>query len=297
VPLVQRGEIDLTPVLVMALLGFAAVLATRRRDALVVRFTPDRHTWTAIATCAAVAAASASILLVGPGSSAARAIHVLVIYALLGCAVPWGYTLFVEGGSPADLGLRRQGSMPALAINLAMGALLGLGIVFGPDLDRVSARDLAAASFTLLVGGLFELYLYYGFTHLRLERAFGPIPAIFGTAALYSLWHIGTELPLHDDPWRGLLFLFVVGVLYQSIFSLTRRLISIWPFFFLAGVLTDFLRLGLPDRVTRHLEWAVAGWILMLGIPAVLYAFCRRTINRRSAGRRSASRSERGAAG
>ena len=86
----------MTPVVVMALLGFAAVLAARRRDALVVRFTPDRHTWTAIATCVAVAAASPSILLVGPGSSAARAIHVLVIYALLGCAVPWGYALFVE---------------------------------------------------------------------------------------------------------------------------------------------------------------------------------------------------------
>jgi membrane protease YdiL (CAAX protease family) len=231
-----------------------------------------------------VAATSASILLVGPGSTAATAIHYLGIYALLGCAVPWSYTLFVERGSPRDLGLRREGWPAALAINLAMGLLLGLGIVFGPALGSVSARDLAAASFTLLVGGLFELYLYYGFTHLRLERAFGPIPAILGTAALYSLWHIGTELPLHDDPWRGLGFLFVVGVLYQSVFSLTRHALSIWPFFFLAGVLTDFLRLGLPDRVTRNLGWATAGWVLMLGIPAVLYGAA---LSRRSRGRRS----------
>jgi membrane protease YdiL (CAAX protease family) len=275
-----------TPVLMMALVAVAAVLAVRRREALALRWRPVRSTWVAIGACLAVAAASASILLVGPGSAAGSAIHYLGIYALLGCAVPWGYVLGVERGSQRDLGLRREGWQVALAINLGMGLLLGLGIVFGADLATVSTRDLAAASFTLLVGGLFELYLYYGFTHLRLERAFGPLPAILGTAALYSLWHIGTELPLHQDPWRGLGFLFVVGVLYQSVFSLTRNLLSIWPFFFLAGVLTDFLRLGLPERVTGNLGWAAAGWILMLGIPAAFLAARRRrvarTVSRRS---------------
>jgi membrane protease YdiL (CAAX protease family) len=260
----------MTAVAVMATLALAAVLALRRGDALAVRWAPDRHTWAAIGTGLAVAATSASILLVGPGSMAARALHFLGIYAVLGCAVPWGYTLFVERGSVRDLGLRREAWARALAINLVLGGVLGLGIVSGPHLARVSGRDLAAASFTLLVGGLFELYLYYGFIHLRLEKAFGPLPAILGSAALYSLWHIGTELPLHDDPWRGLGFLFVVGVMYQAVFSLTHHLLSIWPFFFLAGVLTDFLRLGLPERVTGNLGWAAAGWILMLGIPALL---------------------------
>lgn len=267
----------------MALVALAVALAAKRREAFAVRFAPNRDSWAAIATCLLVALVSASILLVGPGSVAARFLHFIVIYAVLGCAVPWGWTLFVERGALGDLGLRRQRWTLALAINLGMGAFLGLGIVFGADLSSVTARDLAAASYTLLVGGLFELYLYFGFTHLRLEKAFGTLAAILGTAALYSLWHIGTELPLHQDPWRGLGFLFVVGVLYQSIFSLTRSLLSIWPFFFLAGVLTDFLRLGLPERVTRNLGWATAGWILMLGIPAVLYAISRRSRERRSA--------------
>jgi hypothetical protein len=158
----------------------------------------------------------------------------------------------------------------------------------------VSGRDLAAASFTLLVGGLFELYLYFGFTHLRLEKAFGPLPAIFATAALYSLWHVGTELPLHADPWRGLGFLFVVGVLYQSVFSLTRHLLSIWPFFFLAGVLTDFLRLGLPERVTRNLGWASVGWVLMLGIPVLFHVVRGAQGARAARGSTGAPRRQRG---
>jgi hypothetical protein len=266
---------------IMALVALCAVLVVRRREALVLRATPDRSTWVAVATCLAVTAVSASMLALDPDSQWARAIHFLVLYALLGCAVPWSWTLLAERGTARDLGLHRARLMPALCLNLGLGLLLGLGIVFGVDLRAVSVRDLAAASYTLLVGGLFELYLYYGFTHLRLERAFGVLPAIFGTAALYSLWHVGIELPLHDDPRRGLALLFAVGVLYQSVFSLTRNLLSIWPFFFLAGVLTDFLRLGLPERVTHNLGWASAGWILMLSIPLVLLGVSRRCRGRR----------------
>jgi hypothetical protein len=273
----------MTPVVTMAALALVAVFAVRRRAALELRWAPDRHTWVAVGAGLAVAATSASILLVEPGSVAARSLHFLGIYALLGCALPWGWVLLVERGSPRDLGLRRDGWGRALAINVGMGSVLGLGIVFGPDLAAASGRDLAAASFNLLVGGLFELYLYYGFTHLRLERAFGPLPAIFGTAALYSLWHVGTELPLHADPWRGLGFLFVVGILYQAVFSLTRHLLSIWPFFFLAGVLTDFLRLGLPERVTSDSGWAAVGWVLMLGIPVLVYRLSRAAPGRRRA--------------
>ena len=286
------------PVVVMAAFALIAVLVVRRREAVALRFRPDRHTWAALTVCLAVVVSSAGILLVGGAeSTAGRAIHLLVLYATLGCAVPWAYTLFVERGSPRDLGIRRDGAVRALAVNLGMGVVLGMGLAFGGDFERADGRDLTAASFTLLVGGLFELYLYYGFTHLRLERAFGVLPAIFGTAALYSLWHVGTELPLHDDPWRGLLFLFVVGVLYQSVFSLTRNLLSIWPFFFLSGVLTDFVRLGLPERVTRHLEWALAGWVLMLGIPVVCYAVWRRQLSPPAGGRRSASPPRRAGAG
>lgn len=50
-----------------------------------------------------------------------------------------------------------------------------------------------AAAVQLNVGGLFETFLYYGFVHLRLRDAFGTIPAIVGSAAIYSLWHVGTE--------------------------------------------------------------------------------------------------------
>jgi len=275
----------MTAVLIMAVLAFATALVVRRRDAFTLRFTPDRHTWAAVGACGAVVAASASLLAIGPGSAAARAVQFLVIYAVLGAVVPWGYVLIVEGGGPADLGLRRDRWRTAVALNLGLGLVLGMGIAFGPDLARASSPDVVAASFTLLVGGLFELYLYYGFTHLRLERAFGPIPAILGTAALYSLWHLGTELPLHQDPLRGLVFLFVVGVLYQSVFSWTRNLLSIWPFFFLSGVLTDFLRLGLPERVTRHPVWATAGWVLMIGIPLGLAGLRRRGVNPPSRGR------------
>ena len=62
---------------------------------------------------------------------------------------------------------------------------------------------------------------YYGFIHLRLRKAFGSLPAIVGTAAVYSLWHVGTELPLHAEPMAALTMLFLVGVMCQSVFAIT----------------------------------------------------------------------------
>lgn len=117
----------------------------------------------------------------------------------------------------------------------------------------------------------------YGLLHLHLRDAFGPLPAILGSAALYSLWHLGTELPLHADPTAALLTLFVVGLLYHAVFSTTRNLLVIWPFFFTAGVMNDFvLNLDLPDVIGRDLAWPALGWALALGLPAALWALARR---------------------
>jgi hypothetical protein len=142
------------------------------------------------------------------------------------------------------------------------------------DISRFETRQLAAAAFTLNVGGLFELFLYYGFIHLRLREAFGPLPAIFGTAAIYSLWHIGTELPMHADPVAALAMLLVVGVLCQSIFAITYNALAIWPLFFTAGVMNDFVvNLDLPETITTSLGWALVGWGLAIGAPFRLWRY------------------------
>jgi membrane protease YdiL (CAAX protease family) len=211
-------------------------------------------------------------LLAPQDSLAFRLILWLGIFGLCGFAIPWAWVLLGERGTPAGLGIHRRLWKRSLAIS-ALFAAASLVPVLRADLSHHAPSHILGAIVHLNVGGLFELFLYCGLLHLRLRDAFGPIPAIVGSAALYSLWHIGTELPLHADPVAALGFLFVVGLLYQSIFATTYNALAVWPFFFTAGVMNDFLlKLDLPDTIGRDLTWPAIGWALALGVPAAILA-------------------------
>lgn len=103
------------------------------------------------------------------------------------------------------------------------------------------------------------------------------MPAILGSAALYSLWHIGTELPLHADPLAALGMLYVVGVLCHALFATTYNLLVVWPLFFTAGVMHDFVvNLRLPDSIGTSLGWPIIGWLLAIGVPWGIWRVARR---------------------
>jgi len=256
------------PVFVSALLVFVAVVFVRGREAFALRWQPSRHTAAALGTGLLAVVVSAAILLVPEGSALARLLHFGGIWVVCGGLLPWWYVTRVEAGGAAALGLTRERWLAALLVGLVAGAALFSRVWLEADWSRTTPRYLVLASLTLGVGGLFELFLYYGFIHLRLDRAFGPIPAIVGSAAIYSLWHIGTELPMHHDPWQGLLLLFAVGLLYHAVFQLTRHLLSIWPFFFLGGVWNDFaLQLDFPERIAEGPLWSLATALLLVAIP------------------------------
>ena len=253
--------------------ALAAVLQGRALFA--VRFAPTRHTWAAVAAGLLPALLSTFALLLPQDSLSYRVVLWLGIFGLCGFAIPWAYVLLVERGTPAGLGIRAQGWKRSLLLSLlfAAGSLIP---VLRADLSPYTTRHLLGAIVHLNVGGLFELFLYYGFLHLRLRDAFGPLPAIVGSAALYSLWHIGTELPLHADPAAALGMLFVVGLLCHALFATTYNALVVWPFFFTAGVMNDFiLNLGLPDTIGRDLVWPTFGWLLAVLVPGGIWTFAR----------------------
>lgn len=212
------------------------------------------------------------MLLVGTDSLAAKVIHRLGIYVVCGVALPWGYVLLVERGKLADLGLTREKLWLSLAINIILAALMSLVIIFEADLRAIHWGDLAKAAVALVgAGGLFEAFLYYGFIHRRLDKAFGMIPAIFLTSLIYVSWHTGTQLPLEANPLGAVWKLFWVGVMYQSVFSLTHNLWIIWPFFHGVGVMIDFaVNIGATERVAAEYPWAVGTLLLMAVIGTLL---------------------------
>jgi len=256
-----------------ALTGAAAV---RGRAFFRLRWRPDRRVAAALGT-GLLAGALSALGRVLPDAVTYGPLMWLGIFGVCGFVLPWAWVLFAEQGSVADLGLRREGAGRSLLLSGALAALLAFRIGQEVELARFETRELLVAAFSLNVGGLFELFLYFGFLHPRLRDAFGPLPAILGTAAVYVLWHLGTELPMHKDPWAAAGMLFVVGVGAQALFAITDNGLVYWPLFFTAGVMHDFLvNLDLPQQVATTLSWPLLGWILAVGVPLGLHALARR---------------------
>jgi drug/metabolite transporter superfamily protein YnfA len=263
--------------LIMGVVALTLAVAVRRKEAFAWRWQPTRHTWVAVGTGLLALALSASLLLFEAESVAARLIHYGGIYIVCGCVIPWGYTLLVERNTPAAMGVKRERWAVSLALNLILAGLLLPIILFEGDLSALQWGPFSKAVVVLAgAGGLFELFLYYGFIHLRLEKAFGTIPAILATSALYVSWHTGTQLPLEPDPLAAVVKLFGVGVMAQSVFSLTHNLLIIWPFFHGMGVMIDFaVNLGEVERVSAGFPWAVGTLVLMAVFGALLALLVR----------------------
>ena len=254
--------------IIMGLIILAVVLVVKRKDAFNFRWQPDKGTWIAIGTGLLAFVLSLSLLLLEPGSMIRSLVLYGGIWVLCGVAIPWGYTLFVERDTLAGLGLRRAKWLPSLIIGLGLAAFFSMVIVFQADLSAIDCGMLGRSAVVLIgAGGLFELFLYYGFIHIRLEKAFGTLPAILLTAAIYVLWHAGTQLPMEPDPWIGALKLLGVGVMYQAVFSLTYNLLIIWPFFMGMGVMIDFMvNIGELEQISAAFPWAVGVIVAMAAI-------------------------------
>ena len=250
----------------MGVMVLAVVLVIKRKDIFEFRWQPERGTWVAVGTGLLAFVLSAVLLLLEPGSLFGHLVLYGGIWAGCGVAIPWVYTLLVEGDTLAGLGLRREKWKQSLLIGLGLAAFFSLVIVFQIDWSAVNWKIVGRSAVVLVGGGgLFELFLFYGFIHLRLEKAFGPLPAIFLTAVIYVLWHTGTQLTLEADPWLAALKLLGVGIMYQGVFSLTYNLFIIWPFFMGMGVMIDFLvNIGDLEVISAAFPWGV-GSILVMG--------------------------------
>lgn len=251
--------------IIMALIAFVCAMVVRGKEAFRVRWQSARHTWVAVATGLLVFVLSSSLLLFEENSQIAHLIIYVLMWAVCGFAVPWVYALFVERSTPASMGLTRKRLVLSLILNVVLGSFFLLLMITEGDASAIDLVVFGRGTFVLMIGGLFELFLFYGFIHLRLEKAFGIIPAILITSAIYVSWHTGTQLPMEADPLAAIWKLFLVGVMYQSVFSITRNLLAIYPFFFGGGVLIDFVvNLEGMEPVSQDFPWAVVTLSLMV---------------------------------
>ena len=91
--------------------------------------------------------------------------------------------------------------------------------------------------------GFFEAIFWRGWVQLRLEEAFGVLPAIVVAALLYAVYHIGYGMPVSQIG-----FLFIIGLMFAVVFRTTRSIFILWPFFQPMGQLITLItdKLSLP---------------------------------------------------
>jgi hypothetical protein len=88
--------------------------------------------------------------------------------------------------------------------------------------------------------GFFEAVFWRGWLQLRLEEAFGILPAILIASALYAVYHIGYGMPASE-----MVFLFFIGLMFAVVFRITKSVLILWPLFQPGGQLITLVSDGL----------------------------------------------------
>jgi membrane protease YdiL (CAAX protease family) len=158
--------------------------------------------------------------------------------ALCGVGLPLFWTVVIRRRPVADLGITTKQLGLSLLLQVIFAALQ-----YFPTLSKTGLpafeNFLPLLALALAIG-FFEAVFWRGWVLLRLEDAFGFIPALILGSALYAAYHVGYGMPASE---MG--FLFFIGVLYAVTFRLTRNVFLLWPFFQPMGQLVTLIKDGL----------------------------------------------------
>jgi membrane protease YdiL (CAAX protease family) len=127
-------------------------------------------------------------------------------------------------------------------------------------------KNLYAATY-ILVAGIFEMTFIYGYLRASFEKAFGIIPAILLTSAFYSFHHAGFQ--------PEFLHLFLVGLMYCSVYYITQNLLIIFPFFWGVGALWDVIVSSEAGNEIKNLESFIIA-LVILALSAIWIFIIRR---------------------
>lgn len=180
---------------------------------------------------------------------------VLMIF-FVGFVFPLCFIVIRCGENLSVLGIHNKKWKRSLLMNILFAiALLAMFIKESSDPVVFNKQSFFAVSY-IFAAGIFEMVFIYGFLRYTFERAFGIIPAVILTAAFYSLHHAGFQ--------PEFLKLFWVGLMYVSVFYITRNLLIIFPFFWGVGAVWDVLVNSAAGRQIENAESFVIAIILLI---------------------------------
>lgn len=191
-----------------------------------------------------------------------------ILYAVLGASlfgigIPLYWMIVVRKRSLADLGLSTRWLGVSLVLQFSFAALQYLATLAQVRLPPL--EEFAPLVALALCIGFFEAVFWRGWVLLRLEEAFGILPAILLSSALYAAYHVGYGMPTSE-----MVFLFFVGIMFAVVFRLTKNVLILWPVFQPMGQLVTLVKdgLALPFLSTLGFAEALILMLVLVGLAA-----------------------------
>lgn len=192
----------------------------------------------------------------------------ILMILFLGFLTPIYYILIIKKKNLSVLGIHKNKLTASLIINVIAGmSLLAMFISQNTEDINININSFYAITY-ILVAGIFEMIFIYGFLRYEFERAFGILPAIFITAAFYSLQHAGFQPEFAK--------LFFVGVMYVTVFYFTHNIFSIFPFFWGVGAIWDVLvNSEAGSQIENETSFIIAMLLLISMIGISIFIHCK----------------------
>ena len=172
------------------------------------------------------------------GGMAYFILYAVVGALLFGVGVPLYWMAVVRKRPIADLGFTTRWLGVSLILQLVFAGFQFMGTLAKNQLPPF--EELVPLIALALSIGFFEAVFWRGWVLLRLEESFGTIPAIVFSSALYAAYHIGYGMPASE-----MIFLFFIGLMFATVFRLTKNVFILWPIFQPMGQLVTLIKDGL----------------------------------------------------
>jgi membrane protease YdiL (CAAX protease family) len=184
-------------------------------------------------------------------------LYAILAATLFGVGLPLAWMVVYRKRPVQDLGITIRALGISLVLQIVFSIFQYIGTLARTELPAFE-QFLPLMALSLAIG-FFEAVFWRGWVLLRLEEAFGVIPAILCGSLLYALYHIGYGMPFEE-----ISFLFWIGVLYAVSFRLTRNIFILWPLYQPMGQLVTLIRDGLSLPVLAALGFFEVLLVMLL---------------------------------
>jgi membrane protease YdiL (CAAX protease family) len=175
------------------------------------------------------------------GGMAYFLIYAVVGATFFGVGLPLYWMIIIRRRPIAELGFTTRWLGLSLVLQFVLAGFQYIGTLAKAQLP--SLEEVLPLVALALAIGFFEAIFWRGWVLMRLEEAFGILPAIVLGSALYAAYHIGYGMPASE-----MVFLFFIGVMFAVVFRLTKNVFILWPVFQPMGQLITLVKdkLSLP---------------------------------------------------